>query len=206
MRLGLGTGSTARWFIHAIGERVRIEGLRVAAVPTSSESADMATTAGIPLIEMPADGLDLAVDGADCVDPRLRLIKGRGGAHVREKIVAAAAARFVVIVDDSKLAPALAGRLPVELLEFGSARTLGELGDICGVPFTVRSDSGGRRVRSDSGNLIADSASSEWSDAEGLAATLDSLPGVVGHGFFIGMAELVVAGNPDGSVVELTAP
>ena len=101
MRVGLGTGSTARWFILGLAARVR-DGLTIRAVATSVASASLAREHGIDVEELGADGLDLAVDGADSVDPALRLIKGRGGAMLREKIVAASAARFVVIVDDSK--------------------------------------------------------------------------------------------------------
>src|SRR5579864_2226535 len=101
MRVGLGTGTTARWFILGLAERVR-DGLTIRAVATSAASAALAAEHGIDVGELGADGLDLAVDGADSVDATLHLIKGKGGAMVREKIVAAAAARFVVIVDDSK--------------------------------------------------------------------------------------------------------
>src|SRR5438477_9433764 len=108
MSVGLGSGSTARWFIEALGARVRA-GLDVQGVPTSQAAAALARTQDIPLAELGRAGLDLAVDGADAVDPDLRLIKGLGGAMVREKVVAAAARRFVVIVDDSKLRALLAG-------------------------------------------------------------------------------------------------
>src|SRR5579863_4427496 len=152
MTLGLGTGSTARWFIEAIGQRVR-EGLRVTAVATSTASATLAAANGITLVELDARGVDLDVDGADCVDPDLRLIKGLGAALLREKVVAAAASRFVVVVDESKLAPILSGTVPVEVLPFGWRHTLTLLAE-CGAPFAVRV-AAGAPVRSDNGNLIA---------------------------------------------------
>ena len=129
--VGLGTGQAATAFIHALGHAVKA-GLTVTAVPTSEASATLARRLGIPLVDEPV-ALDVAVDGADEVDPRLDLIKGYGGALVREKIVAAAARRFIVLVGPEKLVPALGarGRLPVEVVPFGvpfARRRLGELG------------------------------------------------------------------------------
>ena len=156
MRVGLGTGTTAYWFILGLAERVR-QGLRVRAVATSLASVALAREHGMPVEELGADGLDLAVDGADCVDPALRLIKGRGGAMLREKIVAASASRFVVIVDDGKCAPVLRGRVPVEVIRFGSERTLAVLSERTSLRFAVRVDDAGAPVITDNGNLIADS-------------------------------------------------
>ncbi|HZS15583.1 MAG TPA: ribose-5-phosphate isomerase RpiA [Candidatus Dormibacteraeota bacterium] len=203
MVLGLGTGSTARWFIEAVGELVR-QGMSLSGVPTSEQSAAQARALDIPLVELGRTGVDLAVDGADSVDPDLRLIKGAGGALVREKIVAAAARRFVVVVDAAKLHPRLRGRVPVEVVPFGWAATLAAL-ESTGFAFELRRDAGGQPLLSDNGNLIADGGSGSIEDPEGLAEQIEGVPGVVGHGLFLGMADLVVAGRPDGGVEERTA-
>jgi len=204
MTLGLGTGSTARWFIAAVGRRVR-EGMRLRGVATSSASEALAQERGIPLVELDADGVDLAVDGADAVDRRLRLIKGAGAALVREKIVAAAARRFVVVVDEGKLRDPLGGMLPVELVPFGHLATLGHLDELGG-GFQLRLDAAGRPLMSDNGNLVADGELPVIDDPEGLGARIDAIPGVVGHGLFCGMADLVLVARRDGAVERLTAP
>jgi ribose 5-phosphate isomerase A len=204
MTLGLGTGSTARWFIAACG-RLVAEGMRLRGVPTSTASERQAGELGIPVVELGARGVDLAVDGADAVDPQLRLIKGAGGALLREKIVAAAAAHFVVVVDESKLCPRLAGRLPVELVPFGHRATLAALGELCGVEATLRQGPDGAPYRTDNGGLISDLDVGELADPEGLAAALEAIPGVTGHGLFLGMADRVLAARADGSVAEITA-
>jgi ribose 5-phosphate isomerase A len=201
MRVGLGTGSTARWFTQAVGEAVR-GGLRVRAVASSDRTAALARELGIPIVELDAEGLDLAVDGADLVDPALRLVKGGGGAQVREKVVAAAARRFVVVADESKLVPRLRGPVPVEILAFGSGATLAALGR-CGAAFRVRSGGAGRPLTSDSGNLLGDGWFGVIEDPEDLARRLDAIPGVIGHGLFLGMADLVLVGDEAGGVREL---
>ncbi len=203
MRVGLGTGTTAYWFILGLAERVR-QGLRVRAVATSLASVALAKEHGMPVEELGADGLDLAVDGADCVDPALQLIKGRGGAMLREKIVAASASRFVVIVDDGKCAPVLRGRVPVEVIRFGSERTLGVLSERTALRFAVRVDDAGAPVITDNGNLIADSEDSQFDDPAGLAAAIECIPGVAGHGLFLGLSDLVLVGHADGTVDRLT--
>jgi ribose 5-phosphate isomerase A len=201
MTLGLGTGTTARWFIEAVGSRVA-DGLRVTAVATSLASAALAARLGIPLLELDARGVDLAVDGADTVDPDLRLLKGLGGALVRERIVAEASSRFVIVADESKLRPYLAGFVPVELLMFGWHHTMTLLSQ-SGAEFQLRLDAAGEPLRSDNGNLIADGEFGPIADPEGLAARLDAIAGVVGHGLFLGMADLVIVGSADGSIREL---
>jgi ribose 5-phosphate isomerase A len=205
MRVGLGTGSTARWFILGLAERVR-QGLTIRAVATSLASASLAVEHGIVVEDLGPDGLDLAVDGADSVDPALRLIKGRGGAMLREKIVAAAAARYVVIVDDSKYMPQLRGRIPVEVVHFGSARTLHALSERTSVGFTFRTAASGEPYITDNGNLIADSDYTEVTDPSGLAELIGSVPGVAGDGLFLGMTALAIVGHSDGSVEQLTVP
>jgi len=197
MRVGLGTGSTAKFFVLALAARLQ-QGLRITCVATSDEIARLASVHGLDVQPLTRDGLDLAGDGADAVDPDLRLIKGGGGAHVREKIVAAAARRFVVLVDPGKLFDVLPGaKVPVELLPFGAERTLALL-ETTGGRWTLR------QSRSDNGNLLADGRFESMEDPEGLAARLDAVPGVVGHGLFLGMTDLLVIGHPDGSTEERT--
>jgi ribose 5-phosphate isomerase A len=205
MRIGLGTGATAHWFILGVAARVR-QGLTIRAVATSVASAALAHEHGIEVEELGADGIDLDVDGADSVDPALRLIKGKGGAMLREKIVAAAASRFVVIVDDSKYMSHLRGRVPVEVVRFGSERTLRALAERTSLEFSIRIDAHGEPFTTDNGNLVADSDFTDVEDPAALAALIDSVPGVAGHGLFIGMANLVFVGHSDGSVEQLRAP
>ena len=205
MRVGLGTGTTAYWFILGLAERVR-QGLTIRAVATSKASAALAIEHGITVEELGVDGLDLAVDGADSVDPSLRLIKGRGGAMVREKIVAASAGRFVVIVDDSKYAPRLRGRVPIEVVAFGQARTLQVLAERASLEFAIRTGDDGRPFVTDNGNLIADSEYTDLADPEALAAAIVGIPGVAGHGLFLGMTDLVLVGHSDGTVERVAAP
>lgn len=195
MRVGLGTGSTAHWFIVSLAARVR-DGLRVTCAATSEATVELATSHGLDVRDLGADGVDFAGDGADAVDPDLRLIKGGGGAHVREKIVAAAAGRFVVLVDDGKLCNALPGWVPIEIVQFGMERTLTTLASLGGA-WTLR------KARSDNDNLLADGRFDlPIEDPEGLAAQLDAVPGVVGHGLFLGMTDLLLVGHPDGSIEE----
>jgi len=188
--VGLGTGQAATAFIHALGAAVK-NGLRVTGVPTSEASASLARTLGIPLVAEPV-ALDVAVDGADEVDPKLDLVKGYGGALVREKIVAAAARRFIVLVGAEKLVPMLGGRgrLPVEVVTFAvpfCQRRLTELG----LSPTVRTKNGAPTV-TDNGNLILDCAVRAIPDPGTLDATLRAIPGVVGTGLFVGMAHVVM--------------
>jgi ribose 5-phosphate isomerase A len=204
MRVGLGTGSTAHWFILGLAERVR-RGLKVRAVATSTASAALAAEHGISIEELGPDGLDIAVDGADSVDPAMRLIKGKGGAMLREKIVATAAARFVVIVDESKYSARLHGRVPVEVVSFGSARTVQVLGERTSLRFALRTGDDGLPIMTDNGNLIADSEESDIGDPVALAALIEAIPGCAGHGLFLGLAGLVLIGHDDGSVEELRA-
>ena len=195
MRVGLGTGSTAHWFIVSLAARAR-DGLRVTCAATSDATVQLATSHGLEVRDLGADGVDFAGDGADAVDPDLRLIKGGGGAHVREKIVAAAADQFVVLVDDSKLCDVLPGWVPIEIVQFGMARTLTTLASLGGA-WTLRD------TPSDNGNLLADGRfESPIEDPEGLAAQLDAVPGVVGHGLFLGMTDLLLVAHADGTIEE----
>lgn len=182
MLVGLGTGSTAAHAIAAIGRRVA-DGLRIRAVATSLASAAQARGLGIEVLDFAAvAAVDLTIDGADEIDGRLVAVKGAGGAMLREKAVAAASARMLVIADASKRVERLgAAKLPVEMLPFARAFVLGRLR---GLAETVE-ERGGGDYRTDNGNLIADLSGWNASDPERLAAMLQAIPGVVGHGLFL---------------------
>lgn len=198
MVLGLGTGSTAALAVEALGVRVKA-GLRVVGIPTSERTAEQAMELGIPLASFAEHThIDLTIDGADEVHTgTLDLIKGLGGALLREKIVAAASRRMTVIVDESKLSPSLGGvRLPVEIVAFGWQTTLARLHD-AGADVLVRQGPDGAPFRTDGGNLIADCAF-EIDDPAALHARLKAIVGVVETGLFIGMATRVVAGTQAG--------
>jgi ribose 5-phosphate isomerase A len=187
IRLGLGTGSTVAYLLPALARR----GLRLRCVATSPRTAMQARDLGLKIEELDAVGeLEMAIDGADQIDPRRWLIKGGGAAHTREKIVAASAARFVVIADESKPVDALSGPVPLEILAFGMQRTLRVLApaDLRDVP------------HSPDGNLIADFRG-PVGDPATLAARLSATPGLVEHGLFPpGMVSEVLVGRADGSV------
>ncbi|TPE53545.1 ribose-5-phosphate isomerase RpiA [Amaricoccus solimangrovi] len=206
MRLGIGTGSTAVWLVRLLAERISATGLDVVCVPTSEATAALARELGVPLATLDELGaLDLAIDGADEFDPRLDLIKGGGGAHFREKIVAAAAARFIVIADEGKRVPRLgAFPLPVEVVRFGWPATEAAIRraleglDLGGAPIRLRERDGAPAL-TDEGNYILDLALGAIPDAPALARRLDSITGVVEHGLFIGMADCVALGRADGT-------
>ena len=204
MRLGLGTGSTAAHLVRFLGERVRA-GLDVLCVPTSERTQALAKEAGVPLTTLnETPQLDLTIDGADEIDPKLRLIKGGGGALLREKIVAMASRRMVVIADESKLVETL-GRfaLPVEVIPFGSRSTelkIHEVADRFGCRGEIRQrcDEYGEPFVTDSNNFIFDCAFGRIPDPDGLATHLNALPGVVDNGLFIGIAEAAIIAGPAG--------
>jgi ribose 5-phosphate isomerase A len=200
MTVGLGTGSTAYWAIHRIAERVK-EGLNIRAAASSIRSEQLARELGIPFVSLDdIDRINLTIDGADEADDRLNLIKGGGGALLREKILAAASDRFIVIVDESKRVRTLgAFPLPVEIVPFGSRLTLNRLTALGGNPVVRTSDDGNRYV-TDNGNWIADCRFGSIEDPERLQALLNEIPGVVDNGLFVGMASAVVIGKSDGSV------
>jgi ribose 5-phosphate isomerase A len=199
MVVGLGTGSTAALAIEALGARVAT-GLRITSIPTSERSAALATQLGIPLTDFAARRcLDLTIDGADEVEPRsLSLIKGRGGALLREKIVAAASARMIVVVDKSKLVPHLGARgmLPVEIVAFGWQTVLERIARH-GLAPTLRS-AGAEPFVTDGGNYIADCAIEILSDPATLDAQLAGIVGVVETGLFLGLASAVIVGRSTG--------
>jgi ribose 5-phosphate isomerase A len=197
MLLGLGTGSTSRLFVEGVG-RLVASGMKVRGVPTSRATAELAASLGIPIVTELVGQIDLAVDGADEVDPALNLIKGRGGALFREKLVAAASKRFVVVVDESKLVKQLGeGVLPVEVLPFLWRSTAERLTSL-GLSLVIR---GGEETPyvTDNGNVILDVTVVEGikNPAE-LALELKQVTGVVEHGLFVGMTDTVIVAGPDG--------
>src|ERR1700759_4497688 len=204
MKLGLGTGSTAKHFVELLGERVR-DGLDVIGVPTSEATRADAMRCGIPLSTLDEiDRLDLTVDGADEIDPSLHLIKGGGGALLREKIVAAASDRMIVIADDSKWVEVL-GRfpLPVEVIPFGLAATrhaMAKAFAACGVSgeMVLRKGKDGHVFVTDGGHWIVDAHLGHIADAPRLAGHLSGIPGVVEHGLFIGLASTAVLAGAQG--------
>ena len=201
MRLGLGTGSTARHFVDLLGEKVA-GGLNVRCVATSEATLKQAEALGIPMTtldEMPE--LDLTVDGADEIDPELRLIKGGGGALLREKIVAAATRSMVVIADASKLVPRLgAFPLPVEVVPFGLTpirRHIEKTFESLGLSGDLVMRGGASPFVTDGGHFILDCRLGAIPDAERLAAALSAVPGVVEHGLFIGYARAAFVAGAD---------
>jgi ribose 5-phosphate isomerase A len=204
MRVGLGTGSTAKHFVELLGERVSA-GLKIIGVPTSEATRDDAVRCGIPLATLDeVDRLDLTVDGADEIDPSLNLIKGGGGALLREKIVAAASDRMIVIADDTKWVGVL-GRfpLPVEVIPFGFAATQRAIAKAfaqAGLSgqMVVRKGKDGHVFVTDGGHWIVDAHLGRITDAPRLAGLLTAIPGVVEHGLFIGLANLAMLAGPQG--------
>ncbi len=206
MTLGLGTGSTAAWFVRLLSERMKSEGLEVVGVATSSTTAWLAEELGVPLKSLDASGrIDLIVDGADEFDADLNLIKGGGAALLQEKIVASAAERMVVVADPGKRVAQLgAFPLPVEVVRFGwpvtkaaVERVLADM-DVGGREVSVRMAKDGPLV-TDEGHHILDLHLGRIRDPARLAVALNSLPGVVEHGLFIGMADTVIVGLENGA-------
>ncbi len=202
--LGLGTGSTVRHFLTALGQRIK-DGLRVRGVPTSQATAAYAKELGIPLLDndVPWD-IDVAIDGADQVDPQQNLIKGGGGALLREKIVARAARKFLVIVDSAKNVPQLGlpFPLPIEVLPFGWRTTQHKVEQM-GWPAPRREQTGQPFV-TDNGNFIIDAHIPRIDDPKALESTLLHLPGVIECGLFVNITSLVIVGTDQGP--RLTEP
>src|SRR5437870_3022092 len=203
--VGLGTGSTVRYVVAKLAERIK-KGLRIQGVATSLGTAGLALEAGIPLLADDAEWVvDLALDGADQVDPRLNLIKGGGGALLKEKIVASAAARFVVMIDETKRVPVLGGSfpLPVEIVRFGwgtVARRLEHFG--CRVAPRLKD---GALFTTEEGHLIMDFWFSRIDGPGRLETELEKLPGVVCTGLFVRRADLILVATQQG-IVTLTPP
>lgn len=204
MRLGLGTGSTARHFVELVGERVRT-GLDVVAVATSLATQADAERCGITLTTLDkTPELDLTVDGADEIGPDLTLIKGGGGALLREKIVAAASARMIVIADESKWVVGL-GRfpLPIEVAPFGFSATQRAVERAIAAlqkpgQLTLRRGKDGHPFVTDGGHWIIDAALGRIDDPRAMAHALVGIPGVIEHGLFIGLAQIAILAGPDG--------
>lgn len=199
MKIGLGTGSTAYWAIQKIGERVK-EGLSIQAVATSKASERHAAELGIPLIPFnQIDHLDLTIDGADELDSHLQLIKGGGGALLREKIVAFHSDKLIIVADESKFVDKLGHfPLPVEVIPFAVEWTLNSLQRL-GCRPQLRTD-GEKLYITDNGNYIADCHFGSIDSPTELQNNISGIPGVVDHGLFIGLADIAVIGHSDGSV------
>jgi ribose 5-phosphate isomerase A len=198
--IGLGSGSTFQFVIQRLAQRLR-DGLKVQGVPTSRATAEAAQRAGIPLLELDSvERLDLAIDGADEVDPQKNLIKGGGGAHVRERIVAAAAKELMVVIDDQKLVTVLgkAFLLPVEVLPFGWKHAERRIAATGCKPALRQHD--GKPFVTDNGNYVLDCKYDGVDDPAWLAEHLNTLVGVVDHGLFVGMTGRVVVGDKAGKV------
>lgn len=207
MRVGLGTGSTAAFAIKELGRRVRSESLALTGVPTSFAAELMAQEEGIPLASLgEVDSLDVAFDGADEVDPEFNLIKGRGGAHTREKIAASIASEFVVLVDESKIVDQLGSKcpVPVEIVPVAHRSIEKAIIGLGGRPelrLATRKDG---PVVTDQGFWILDCRFAPIDDPALLDREIKRIPGVLDHGLFIGMATRVLLGMADGSVREMT--
>jgi ribose 5-phosphate isomerase A len=200
--VGLGTGSTAAHFIKLLGEEVK-DGLRVRGIPTSIRSRELAVSLGIPVITLDdCQEIDVTVDGADEVDPRLRLIKGGGGALLREKIVASATRQMIVVADASKQVQRL-GKfpLPVEVIRFAQALVVKRVVTM-GAEVQLRRDAAGNAYLTDENNYILDCRFGEIPDPDRLARELSEMPGVVEHGLFIGMASVALLARGS-EIVEL---
>ncbi len=208
MRVGLGTGSTAAFMVRCLGARVRDEGLKIRGVPTSSRTAALAREVGIEVVSLDDAGwLDLTIDGADEVDANLTLIKGGGGAHLQEKVVASASDHMIVITDAAKQVATLgAFPLPVEVLGFGLrstqkliAATLADM-DVLGHEITLRM-AGDAPYITDEGNHILDLHLQRIGDPARLSGALNQIAGVVENGLFIDICDRVIIGHEDGRVI-----
>ena len=200
--VGLGSGSTAEYAVRFLAERVR-EGLKIVGIPTSQQTKHLAEQLGIPLTTLEEHPqIDIDIDGADEIDPQLNLIKGGGGAFLREKIVASVSRRFVVIAESSKQVKRL-GKfpLPVEVVPFAQSLIKQRIEDL-GAKVSLRSYAYGNPYVTDEGHHILDCSFGEIPDPPALAARLCGIPGVVEHGLFIGMAEMALIGK-DGRVIQL---
>ena len=196
--VGLGTGSTAYFTVVSLGERVKA-GLKIIGIPTSLQTADLARAAGIPLTTLDEHPeIDITIDGADEIDPQLRLIKGGGGALLREKVVASASKKMVVVVDSGKMVSAL-GKfpLPVEIISFARTVVEKKIASL-GASSKLRAKADGSPYLTDNGNQILDCSFQKIADPAALALALSNIPGIVEHGLFIGLASVALVGRGDG--------
>ncbi len=201
--VGLGTGSTADAMLVALGARVR-DGLRVTGVATSEATSSRASSLGIPLVSIDeVEALDLCIDGADEIDPLINVVKGRGGALLHEKLVAARAARLVIIASAEKLVSKLGTRLPlpVEIVPFGHTHTQRAIAAI-GITPTLRLTTDGSPFVSDGRHYILDCETHGIADPDGTARTLKAITGVVDHGLFVGMASFALTVDDAGAITE----
>jgi ribose 5-phosphate isomerase A len=200
MVVGLGTGSTAKHMIRALGEKVQ-GGMKLRGVPTSEETAGLARQCGIPLIDSENRWeIDVAIDGADQVDPEFNLIKGGGGALLKEKIVAASAKQFIVLVDHTKQVPVL-GRafpLPVEVIPFGWGSTAREIEALTRSRVALRVRNG-VPFKTEAGNLIVDVHLERINQPKELELALNQVPGIVETGLFVGRTTILIVGTPQGT-------
>src|SRR5271157_4343189 len=195
--VGLGTGSTAYFAVVALGEHVK-SGLKIVGIPTSIATADLAKKVGVPLTTLDEHPeIDITIDGADEVDPQLRLIKGGGGALLREKVVASASKKMIVVADSGKIVPAL-GKfpLPVEVISFARAVVEKRIVSLGASP-KLRTKPDGSPYLTDNGNQIFDCSFGKITDPPALARQLSDMPGVVEHGLFIGLASVALVGRGD---------
>jgi ribose 5-phosphate isomerase A len=202
--VGLGTGSTASYFIRLLGEMMQ-SGLRIRGIPTSRKTAELATSIGIPLITFEDSAVvDVAIDGADEIGPSLELIKGRGGALLREKVVAFAARQFIVIADSTKPVSKLGKTpVPVEVIPFAEPLLAWKITEL-GATVTLRKDASGEPFVTDEGHRILDCHFKELADPASVAQELENMPGVVEHGIFLDMADIALIGKGS-EVIELQA-
>jgi ribose 5-phosphate isomerase A len=196
--VGLGTGSTATLAVALLGERVKA-GLRIKGIPTSARTAELAKNLGIPLVTLDEyQQIDVTIDGADEVNPQLQLIKGGGGALLREKIIASATRQMVVVGDASKQVPVL-GKfpLPVEVISFAQSLVAKEISDL-GANVKLRQYTDGNPYKTDEGHHILDCCFGQIPDPNALAHMLDAMPGVMGHGLFINLASVALIATDSG--------
>ncbi|MBM4139212.1 MAG: ribose-5-phosphate isomerase RpiA [Nitrospira sp.] len=200
MVVGLGTGSTAKHMVVALGEKVRA-GMRLRGVPTSQETAALAKQSGIPLIDTENRWeIDVAIDGADQVDPRLNLIKGGGGALLKEKIVAASAKQFIVLIDHTKQVPVLGGSfpLPIEVIPFGWGSTAREIERLTKSPVVLR-ERNGAPFKTEAGHFIVDVHLARIEQPADLEAVLNHIPGIVETGLFVARTDILIIGKANGT-------
>ena len=205
MIVGLGTGSTAKHLVIALGDKVRA-GMKLRGVPTSHETAALAKQSGIALLDTEHRWeIDVAIDGADQVDPSFNLIKGGGGALLKEKIVAASAKQFIVLVDYTKRVSVLGGSfpLPIEIIPFGWGSTAREIEKLTTSTVVLR-ERNGKPFQTEAGHLIVDVHLPRIDHPQELEAALHQIPGIVETGLFVGRTDLLIVGTPDGVEIHHT--